>query len=96
MCRPDCAGCPFNYGHEESEVIQNYGCLPTPGEIVAMRVHAGRTWACHSSPELPCAGAIQYLAEQGLPYAVVDPQLVTEDEDWSLLLPAQEAQRGTV
>lgn len=77
--------CPFAFT-EESEMIQNYGCLPTPGEIITMRVKHDKTWACHSNPAVPCKGALHHLKTEGLPHKVVDPALVTEKHDWSAYL----------
>lgn len=74
--------CPFAYT-EESEQVQNYGCLPTPLEIMYMRVESGKTWACHSDYNRPCVGAINQLRKYGLPYKVIDKQLVNEDDDWT-------------
>lgn len=77
--------CPFAFT-EASEVAQSYGCLPTPYEITRMRVEHGKTWACHAEPIKPCIGAIKHLKEKGLPYQVIDKNLVTEGEDWSVYL----------
>lgn len=91
MCTKNCqtTSCPFAYT-EESEIIQNYGCLPTPYEILYMRVRHGKTWACHSDPSKPCAGAIAHLKSEGLPHKVVDTELVTEEHDWSPYMPSRE------
>ena len=71
--------CPFAFT-EESDVAQNYGCLPTPHDIVDMRVVYGKSWACHSDTSKPCLGAIKYLKAAGQPYKVTE--LVTEEDDW--------------
>ena len=36
-CNKECHGCPFEYS-DYSETIQNYGCLPTPLEILSMKI----------------------------------------------------------
>lgn len=74
--------CPFAFT-EESERVQNYGCLPTPYEIVVMRVEYGKTWACHDQPTRPCIGALRHLRSIGQPYKVIDLELVTEASDWA-------------
>ena len=87
MCDHRCeeTACPFAFT-EESELIQNYGCLPTPHEIVQMRIKYGKTWACHSDSSIPCKGAIQYLKKNNLPYKVIDSVLVDEYNDWSVYI----------
>ena len=77
------SGCPFAFT-DESEQIQNYGCLPTPYDIMVMRLKHGKTWACHSNPKKPCLGALEHLHKEGLQHKVIDKQLITENEDWSI------------
>lgn len=75
--------CPFS-GTNESDIVQNHGCLPTPYEIRNMRVNHGKTWACHDQPDTPCKGGINYLKDEGLPYKVIDKELLTEQSRWDL------------
>lgn len=82
MCDRDCVACPFAFT-EESDRVQNYGCLPTPHEIMSMRIDFGKTWACHQDDTIPCVGAIQMLRERGYPYKVIDPELLTEQSPWN-------------
>jgi len=76
--RKECSttSCPFAFNSDESEIAQC--CLPSPMEIVNMRVKHGKTWACHSVPDKPCIGAIRYLKSKGLDYSVIDKELITE------------------
>lgn len=75
------ASCPFALT-DESEQIQNYGCLPTPYDILQMRLIHGKTWACHSDSRKPCLGALEYLKELNLPFKVIDQKMVTLDDNW--------------
>jgi hypothetical protein len=87
MCTKQCStvgGCPFSFT-DESEQIQNYGCLPTPLEIVHMRQAHGKTWACHSDNTKPCLGALKFQRSLGVDSTVVDSNLVTEDSNWGLI-----------
>lgn len=94
MCNKECESCPFAFT-DSSEMVQNYGCLPTPQEIVRMRVEFGKTWACHSNPSKPCIGGIEYLKSKGMDYRMIDKQLVTEQSDFLVgfgkLLEAEES-----
>jgi len=79
MCDKNCHNndCPFALT-EISEMAQNYGCLPTPQEIINMRVIHGKTWACHSDPTKPCVGGIKALKKAGFDHSVIDKVLITE------------------
>lgn len=73
--------CPFSFT-EQSEIAQNYGCLPTPYQILEMKWKHGKTWACHSNPDKPCLGAIKYFEKHGLIAKTTDKELLTENSDW--------------
>lgn len=75
--------CPFAF-NDLSEQAQNYGCLPTPYQIIQMRQEHGKTWACHSDTTKPCLGAIKYMKEKGMEYKVIDNNLVDETSEWGL------------
>ena len=84
MCNKECStegSCPFSFT-EESEQAQNYGCLPTPMDIVNMRVSHGKTWACHENNKIPCKGALRCMMEEGVDCRVIDKNLVTEGSGW--------------
>ena len=77
------SACPFAMT-DQSEYVQGLACLPSPYEIVMMRVEHQKTWACHENPKDPCVGAIRHLKRNGLPHKVVDSDLLTEKSDWHL------------
>ena len=79
MCHSDCKNttCPFAFT-EASEVVQNFGCLPSPIDILAMRVAHGKTWACHSDPTKPCAGGLHYLKLIDQDARIINTPLITE------------------
>ena len=81
--------CPFAFS-DESEQAQNYGCLPTPMEILSMRLHHSKTWACHDNHKKPCLGAIQFLKEYNLSFKVIDKNLVTLDDPWNEYITVEE------
>ena len=59
MC---CNTCPFALT-EESEYVQNLGCLPTPFDIVQMKIKSGHNWGCHFNEEKICSGFSEYIKE---------------------------------
>ena len=63
-----CESCPSNDGITESAThAQNLGCgLPTAFEIVKMAATEGKTWACHSNSDKPCAGLCRVAKPLGL------------------------------
>ena len=97
MCDKNCSttSCPFAYT-DESENIQNLGCLPTPFEIVSMRVLKGKTWACHSDNSKPCVGGLKAVREFGYDNSVIDQQLVTELNLTAELLQFSQEQANTI
>ncbi len=77
--------CPFAFT-QESESIQNLGCLPTPQDIVSMRLDFGKTWACHDDRSKPCAGAIAHMKKDDIDCKVIDSDLLTLDDQWHLFV----------
>lgn len=62
LCPGQCVTCPFAW-NEESEYVQNLGCLPTPFDIVEMKKQSGHNWACHSDESKKCAGYVDHMKE---------------------------------
>ncbi len=55
-----CKCCPFAFT-DASEEVQNYGCLPTPYEIIQMKRKSGHNWACHSNEKRICQGFVEHV-----------------------------------
>lgn len=55
-----CMSCPFSHS-DEAEMAQNYGCLPTPKQIIEMKEKSGHNWACHSDETVLCGGFAKYI-----------------------------------
>lgn len=67
-----CAACPFAFT-EESELVQNLGCLPTPQEAMRIQRDHGKNWGCHEDESRPCAGQVAHCREEGVPYDKAAP-----------------------
>lgn len=62
-----CLTCPFNAAFvEEAARVENFGCLPTAGEIVTMKRESGQNWACHDDESRVCAGLCATAKKEGL------------------------------
>lgn len=70
MTQP-CSACPFAYT-EESEQVQNYGCLPSPYDIMQMKLKSGHNWACHEDESKMCLG---FAREMQSPFTKVNVDL---------------------
>ncbi|MED1125288.1 hypothetical protein [Bacillus atrophaeus] len=57
-----CTTCPFAFT-DESEMVQNYGCLPTPYDIIQMKRKTGHNWGCHSNEKIKCHGFEAHVKE---------------------------------
>lgn len=64
MC---CESCPFA-GTELSEQAQNYACLPSPFEIMQIKIETRKNWACHHNEDRICAGFVQECRERRIEY----------------------------
>lgn len=53
-----CSGCPFGFS-EESDYVNNLGCLPSPREILQLKKN-NVDWQCHSEPHV-CQGLVETL-----------------------------------
>lgn len=62
-----CNTCPFAFTDEAAQA-QNYGCLPTPQDIILMKTNNNTNWVCHNSKHRLCAGFKETCDERGLDY----------------------------
>lgn len=72
-----CNGCPFT-GTDESEQIQNYGCLPGPLDIMEMYQKNEGHWKCHSAKR-KCGGLTQMMSNNDIPFDKNNTILITSD-----------------
>lgn len=57
-----CQGCPFNDGlTEEACEGQNYGCLPTPQEMISIHERYGVSLSCHDRQHMACVGLAELV-----------------------------------
>ncbi|WP_216833402.1 hypothetical protein [Bacillus velezensis] len=75
-----CISCPFSHS-EEAEMAQNYGCLPTPQQIVEMKEKSGHNWACHSDETILCGGFAKYIKRNRPDLNINEGQLISY-ETW--------------
>jgi uncharacterized pyridoxamine 5'-phosphate oxidase family protein len=74
-----CVACPFNYT-DESEIAQNYGCLPAPFDIRKMYNEENKVWMCHENSKVCCKGLIQDLKEKNIPLVMKGKTFMTVNE----------------
>jgi len=55
-----CMTCPFSFNNE-AEMVQNYGCLPEPLDIIRMKEKSGHNWACHGDETKMCGGYANWV-----------------------------------
>ena len=60
-----CEACPWNHYSEEAQRAQNYGCLPTPQEMLRLNEEEGQALSCHSNGSCVCKGLAAHLKEMG-------------------------------
>ncbi|MDV5127001.1 MULTISPECIES: hypothetical protein [Bacillus amyloliquefaciens group] len=75
-----CMSCPFSHS-DEAEMVQNYGCLPTPQQIVEMKEKSGHNWACHSDETVLCGGFAKYIKRNRPDLNINEGQLISY-ETW--------------
>lgn len=62
-----CKTCPFAMT-EESERVQNWGCLPCEFEIMQVKRETDKNWSCHMDETRMCSGFVEAARELGLDY----------------------------
>ena len=59
--------CPFNV-NEISEMVYNYGCLPTPSQILDFKLQNNWNWECHEGTGKVCGGFVAVCKDKNLDY----------------------------
>lgn len=89
----ECKTCPFAFS-DESENVQNLGCLPTPQEILRIKRDTGKNWACHDNESRPCAGYVRAARKLGIDYR--SGGVMTYSEWWTQADEPTSAPEGAV
>lgn len=55
-----CVTCPFSF-NDLADQVQNYGCLPSAGDILKMKETTGHNWSCHGDASVLCGGYVKYI-----------------------------------
>ena len=62
--RKPCSGCPFLDGiTDEASQNQNYGCLPSNGDMLRHFDQKGVSISCHRKGDLLCGGLLEHRPE---------------------------------
>lgn len=73
-----CMTCPFAVT-DESEQVQNYGCLPEPYQIIDMKKKSGHNWACHDDETVVCGGLAKRLKDDFPSLSIKEGNLISYD-----------------
>lgn len=79
MAAKPCNSCPLAWT-DESERVQNYGCLPSGYDIIRMKEETGNNWACHSNCNRVCQGLIAINEELKLGFDMNSGELIRDFE----------------
>lgn len=77
QCTGMCDACPLAFT-DKSEMVQNYGCLPEPYDIYALKRKFNRNWHCHEDDNKVCIGFVQWAKEHGIDYKSGEPATYTQ------------------
>jgi len=72
-----CDDCPWNFYSAGSQMAQNYGCLPSPQEMVRINDEEGYALSCHENKSCICKGLAAQLKKNGKRIGMLKPH-----SDW--------------
>jgi hypothetical protein len=61
-----CNSCPFAWWTEASTNASNWGCLPSPFEIMELKRNQDLNWTCHGDKTVLCVGFVITCKEEKL------------------------------
>lgn len=95
-----CVTCPFSE-NDGAEELLNYGCLPTPYDILKMKKESGHNWACHYNENSLCRGLVEHNEKYNSDLNLTTGNLISYEtwyyeEEEAAILEANQKQKGTV